>query len=226
MKTVVACLYLLIFIPLLAVAQKDEEAEIFYNKAMSQINAKHVRWVKSTALTVNKKDLSETEISKMALNHLGGIRNTNIDALVFLVLMEAAKSAQEDLKSIMAGVKAINDQKKEIREALNDLNNKSTNVTKEQLDSFKLIINKSQVLRKANRTTNVKSSAGSSGNRSISQKDINTIKTELNKEFSSLSEMVDKLQMAMDRRSKMMSMVSNLMKKISDTQSTIIQNLK
>jgi hypothetical protein len=35
-----------------------------------------------------------------------------------------------------------------------------------------------------------------------------------------------RLQMAMDRMSKMMSALSNLMKKISDTSSAIVQNLK
>jgi hypothetical protein len=35
-----------------------------------------------------------------------------------------------------------------------------------------------------------------------------------------------RLQMAMDRLSKMMTVLSNIMKKISDTGSSIIQNLK
>lgn len=35
-----------------------------------------------------------------------------------------------------------------------------------------------------------------------------------------------RLQMAMDRMSKMMSTLSNLLKKISDTQNSIVQNLK
>jgi len=35
-----------------------------------------------------------------------------------------------------------------------------------------------------------------------------------------------RLQMAMDRTSKMMSMLSNVMKKVSDTSSGITQNLK
>lgn len=49
-------------------------------------------------------------------------------------------------------------------------------------------------------------------------------------ELDSMSEMGEmeslRLQMAMDRLSKMMSTLSNLLKKISDTQASIVQNLK
>lgn len=45
--------------------------------------------------------------------------------------------------------------------------------------------------------------------------------------MNELSEMTSLcLQMAMDRRSKFMSTLSNVMKKISETQDTIVQNLK
>jgi hypothetical protein len=39
---------------------------------------------------------------------LGNLGDGDIEAIAFLVLMHAAKSAQEDLKAIMAGVKAAN----------------------------------------------------------------------------------------------------------------------
>ena len=49
-------------------------------------------------------------------------------------------------------------------------------------------------------------------------------------EIDSMSEMGEmeslRLQMAMDRMSKMMSTLSNLLKKISDTQNSIVQNIK
>jgi uncharacterized protein YukE len=53
---------------------------------------------------------------------------------------------------------------------------------------------------------------------------------EIKKDLDSLSEMGEmeslRLQMAMDRLSKMMSTLSNLLKKMSDTASSIVQNLK
>jgi hypothetical protein len=38
---------------------------------------------------------------------LGSMNGQDIEAIAFLMLMQAAKSAQEDLKSIMAKVKSI-----------------------------------------------------------------------------------------------------------------------
>ena len=52
----------------------------------------------------------------------------------------------------------------------------------------------------------------------------------LEAKLDSLSELGEleslRLQMAMDRLSKLMSTLSNLMKKVSETQATIVQNLK
>jgi hypothetical protein len=45
-------------------------------------------------------------------NILGDLSGSDIEALVFLVLMQASKSAHEDLKAIMDGVKARNREKK------------------------------------------------------------------------------------------------------------------
>jgi len=52
---------------------------------------------------------------------LGDLGSADIEALAFLVLMEAAKSAQEDLKAIMDGVKAINAEKSKQRGAASSI---------------------------------------------------------------------------------------------------------
>jgi hypothetical protein len=56
------------------------------------------------------------------------------------------------------------------------------------------------------------------------------LQAQVKKDLDSLSEMGEmeslRLQMAMDRLSKMMSTLSNLLKKISDTDASIVQNLK
>jgi hypothetical protein len=49
---------------------------------------------------------------------LGSLPEGDIQALAFLVLMQASKSAQEDLKAIMAGVKAIHATEAKLREQL------------------------------------------------------------------------------------------------------------
>jgi predicted nucleic acid-binding Zn-ribbon protein len=62
------------------------------------------------------------------------------------------------------------------------------------------------------------------------KKDMDAAKETINNTSDSMSEMGEmeslRLQMAMDRLSKMMSTLSNLLKKISDTSSAITQNIK
>ena len=59
---------------------------------------------------------------------------------------------------------------------------------------------------------------------------LRAIQYELKNELDSMSEMSEmeslRLQMAVDRFSKVMSALSNILKKISDTQSAIITNVK
>jgi hypothetical protein len=52
---------------------------------------------------------------------LGSMPEGDIEAIAFLVLMQASKSAQEDVRGVMAGVKAINDKKKKQRESVQAL---------------------------------------------------------------------------------------------------------
>ena len=208
-----------------ATAQRElsAEEEAFFSRAMSQINAKHVRWIKSTAQEANQKNLSaeEVQVKTSSYGMLGSMGSQDIEALAFLVLMQASKSAQEDLKAIMAKVKSLNNQKSKVREAIAALNNKNSTITRAKLDSCKLLIQS---------TTNVQKTKTVSSSRAVTQSEINETITRLSDQRDSLSEMGEeqqlKLQMLLDRRSKLLSTLSNLMKKISQTQDSIIANLK
>ena len=123
----------------------------------------------------------------------------DIEALAFLVLMETSKSAQDDLKSIMDGVNAINTAKSKLpgsRDPQGALD----------LDSILQLM------------------------LTVYGMNIDAEFCSMRKDLDSMSELGEtdslRLQMAMDRMSKMMSTLSNLMTKISDTNSTIVQNLK
>ena len=56
---------------------------------------------------------------------LGELAGGDIEALAFIVLMEAVKSAQEDLNAIMAQVEEINKAKAKQRELLSELATKT-----------------------------------------------------------------------------------------------------
>jgi len=76
-------------------------------------------WIREEATRQRSASGEPGKISPEALKtypSLHNMGNADIEALAFLVLMQAAKSAQEDVKSVMAGVKAINAAKAKSRD--------------------------------------------------------------------------------------------------------------
>lgn len=174
---------------------------------------------------------------------LGSIDGSDIMALVFIVMMEAAKSTQEDLRAIMDGVKAINAAKSAQRALIAKIGHDIAE-NSGQRDG-------KPPLKFASRGVGSEAAyhrllvphpdpASLSGLRRVPTdmhkgriKDIcalRAIRDELKDDLDSMSEMGEmeslRMQMAMDRLSKAMSMLSNILKKISDTQSSIVANLK
>jgi hypothetical protein len=237
----------ILFFPCIANSQEEyaasPEADAFFNKAMSEINQRHVNWIKTTAEEANAKNLSPDDVMGKANRYgiSGNMNGQDIEAIAFLVLMQASKSAQEDLKAIMAHVKSLNDKKQQLREANARLANSRQTFTRVQLDSFKLLSNSCHVLKsqvnlnthQPVRVTTLDSSKTVKSNNmrtTPSRSEINETKDRLKKDLDSMSEMGEmeslRLQMAMDRMTKMTSTLSNLLKKIHDTAQSIIQNLK
>ena len=143
-------------------------------------------WIKQEAARENASGTASLATASRAVasnRSLGNMNDADVMALAFLVMMEAAKSAREDLKSIMDGVKRINNAKAAWRQSANQVN------------------------------------AAAATTREKARHDLDS----LNKmgDLQSL-----RLQMAMDRQSKFMSSLSNVVKKMSETSSGITQNLK
>ena len=138
---------------------------------------------------------------------LGTGADRDVMALAFLVMFEAARSAQDDLKAIMEQVKAANAAKKELRRLLKR-REKTPRVRQGALD-FESVFCLMATLY---------------------AKHLDEEADELLDGLDSMSEMGEmeslRLQMAMDRMSKFMSTLSNLLKKIADSSSQITQNLK
>jgi hypothetical protein len=209
-------------------------SEKFFDTVMSGINARHVQWVKNTAEKANTNNWTEEQVRTAATSWavLGNISNADIEALCFLVLMQAAKSAQEDLKAIMAQVKAINDAKEKQRELLAEMQRLASKFANKkagdpvwppqsiqrQIVALDSLIKIAKMKIKANR------------NGPATKAQLDAMVDKMKSDLDSMSEMGEmeslRLQMAMDRLSKMMSTLSNILKKISDTAQSIVQNLK
>ena len=139
--------------------------------------------------------------------------------------MQASKSANEDIRAIMEKVKSDNEKKKKLREAQEIIKN-NQQISAAQYDSFNLVLVKPAI--KQNVVVNQNNA--SVNQRTVSRQDINTLAEKLGRELDSMNEMSEmnsiRLQIYMDRVSKMQSTISNIMKKIDSTKNQIVQNLK
>jgi hypothetical protein len=118
--------------------------------------------------------------SRFAGQRLGEM---DIEALVVLVMMEAAATEQQEIRDMLAEMKKVNAEKERRRAFLAE-----------------------------------------------TRKEQQAVKDDLKAKYDSQNELSQmqsmRLQMLMDRRAKVVEMLSNLMKKISSTQETLVGNLK
>lgn len=177
--------------------------------------------------------MARAAVSRTQWATLGNMSDGDIEALAFLVLMEAAKSAQEDLKAIMGRVKAINASKAQMREALSRLQQDADRMrdlpasTPCRPPECGL---SSTALESTRRSALVMRRPVAARAPATTVGELPGLRDAMKSDLDAMSEMGEmeslRLQMAMDRLSKMMSTLSNLLKKLSDTSTSIVQNLK
>jgi hypothetical protein len=164
-------------------------------------------------------------------------------ALAFIVMMQAAKSAEDDLRAIMERVKAINAAKAEQRNLIAKIGHDiaENSGQRDGKPPFRFasrgIGSESGYHRMPlphpdpGAPTSVRRVPTNMHKGPI--KDVcalRAIQDELKNELDSIGEMSEmeslRLQMAMDRLSKLMTALSNFFKKISGTRNALIGNLK
>ena len=213
MKVLFACmLAFLLHHPEMAIAQTDPspEAEAFFRKAMPAINPAHVKWIKTNATEVNEKKLADEVVMSRAkaYGQLGNLSGLDIEALAFLVMMQASKSAQEDLKAIMAKVKVTNNTKEKLRELQEKIKKTSDGMANKDAGE-KIGDNTSSLEKELRRADSLKRQASikftSTRNYTLpkTKADLEKLSAQLKKDMDSLNEMGEmeslRLQMAMDR---------------------------
>jgi putative addiction module CopG family antidote len=174
---------------------------------------------------------------------LGSIGGFEVMALAVIVMMQAAKSAEDDLQAIMEEVKASTAAKAELRALIAKVNhdvaeNASQRDGKPPLRFAARGIGSEGGYHRMplphpdpgspNSVRRVPTNMHKGPIKDVCV--LRAIEDELKNALDSMSEMSEmeslRLQMAMDRVSKLMSALSNILKKISDTQNAIITNLK
>jgi len=176
--------------PMTVVVLPDRATALF-NRQSARLTPMGRAWVtaESERLLDGSRDVAfiENDAAAACLSAFGRCGGGDIDALVMIVMMERSSDAQQDLKQIMAEIKANTTAKSQMRAHLQAVHALSA----QQLNA------EAQALK--------------------SQYD----------SMSDLSEMQSmRLQMAMDRYSKVMETRSNILKKIDQTDDSITKNLK
>lgn len=220
-----------------AQSKASPEAEAFFTKAMSQANSKHVTWVKSTAKNVNAKKLTEADVRSQASKYAGlnSLANADVDALVLLVMMESSKEVYKDIKSMMEQMEQNRKRKDSIRNALQLLAKREAEnkeMPRYEFDSLSKLKTKTAVKAGPIQASQQRLNPNNTTARTekISKAQATQLRKELTDKLDSISEMgkEDQLQLQrmMERKNQLESLISNNMKKISDSQNSIIQNMK
>jgi hypothetical protein len=164
-------------------------------------------------------------------------------AVVYPVLRAAAQSASDDVQQIMVEVRARAAAKRALRDVITKVNRDLVESTIASLagDSVRFAANGlggaaayhavplpvvDTEAAGGIRMTQVDLVVG----RDTTTADVQAVKDQLDGQLDSMSELSEmqslRLQMAMDRLSKLMTTLSNVLKKIDETDSAITQNLK
>ena len=185
---------------------------------------------------------SDAETRKVAESMLGLSAGEDIEPLIRSVLLEAVKSAQEDLKIIMSQVRAINRAKQHQREVQERMQRDAAGLTRCRLSGDEPKFEEGGLGEKGYHAVEfavldptaplgytlveVDVSPGAPVTLETVQAALDRVRNDLDS-MSELGEMESlRLQMAMDRLSKLMSTLSNILKKFSDTAQVITQNIK
>jgi len=166
----------------------------------------------------------------------------DIEQMAFVVLMDAVKSADQDLKMIMAEVKATTAAKNYLRGLINMVNRDvaANAAQKDGAPPLDFAAGMGSEGAYYDAPMPVPDPGSEGGVRFVptdlhngpivTVAQLRSIQDDLKGQLDSMNEVSEmtslRLQMSMDRRSRLMATLSNIMKKIGDSTDAIVRNLK
>ncbi len=157
----------------------------------------------------------------------------DIEAVAFLVMMQATNDMDKDLQQIMAEVKSMNNAKQKLRDLINQVNKDvADNAGKTDAPCLTPLCRSlsSELNELATGTAGLRRPVRLSAPARPTYGNLRVLQGQLKQNLDSMNEMSEteslRLQMAMDRRSKFVATLSNIAKKMSDTSESMVQNLK
>jgi len=180
-----------------------------------------------------------------------GLSAMDVSEAAFLVMMMATKDMDDDIRMIMAEIKAMTAAKNKLRELINDLNRwisqemsghrGSENLDLEEVtgtspgglfegSGSKITYNEPRPDTESPDLVADYEVTYNLGDGKVTVQGLKSLLDDLKGKLDGMNEMSEmtslRLQMTMDRRSKFIATLSNIMKKISTTQDILVQNIK
>jgi hypothetical protein len=184
---------------------------------------------KSLAAPIMRGTLTEESATSTVIGTFG---EKDIDVVVVLVMMTAAKDADADLKQLLSEMNTLNEQKNKHREYLDALRARRAAMSKQLAADYRGRAS----LPKIGTTPFLELQYGRYPQLStvdpsrLTLTEIDQLIADTQATLDSMSEMSElemlRLQMAMDRTSNFLTILSNAIRKMSEAAAAITQNLK
>jgi hypothetical protein len=236
-----------------------------YNRLHPRLQPSAAQWIRGQAGAELERPSPDVAALKGAVSGRfgkSGLSAADIDAIVFMVLMEAVNNTDSDLKTQMAAMQAITAAKAATRKLLDELNQEAASLAAtrtdatcksaicgslahqlatiaRQTESASAAAKMSKAVGSAVHTTASSSQtvSGELWNASalattgpLTFNRLHQIQTQVGSSLKGLDEESEaqslELQMTMDRRSKLLDTLSNIMKTIADVDEAMISNIK
>jgi hypothetical protein len=181
-------------------------------------------------LQSNSPQNKARQVTFQAFPTLANSSTADIDAVVFIVMSQAASDSQSDLQAVMSNMQAINAQKANLRNQINKVNS--------LIDSEKPKAPRKPYHFKLALTPHLRLAYPilppvkelPKNLPTLSQSNLQALLEQLQEEQNALADMSTQdqmmLQQAMQQASQFEEMLSNMLKSMSDTDSAIINNIK
>ena len=222
----------------MSAATVHAKAEAFYTSAMSQINAKHVVWVKQNAKKIFVEKMDDLAFKVMA-RYYGkneGLSEEAIEGLQVLLLREAYMLEKKAYSVHNKEAQAFNDKKTDLMIAREMLGDSSYQVSDVQLDSINIII-KNNTLTVTESAKEEKQTAPTQSRKMPEKKEeinaasnFSLTKVKLEESINGLAEAQNHQEQQMQeikrRQQKITLMLSKMVNQVTEHQESIIKNLK
>jgi DNA repair exonuclease SbcCD ATPase subunit len=170
-----------------------------------------------------------------ALNTRGNSANDgDINSLVAIVMMQAANDSNNDLKDAMAQMQAANNAKQQLGELMAQMQAAQAAMQSQmkneycQTEPCRALPSKLKELSAV--TASLPHPVRTTAPANLTIANLKALDNQLKSDLDSMNDMSDemsmRMQMVMDRYTKAVEVLSNLIKKIDDTSSSILQNIK